>query len=88
MKIKKGYLLRRLADDWVVVPIGDTSLDFSRMMRVNETGVFIWEMLEVEREREDLVSAILEQYNMDRDTVEKNLNEFLQALYDRDILMP
>ena len=42
MKIREGFLLRNVAGNNVVVPIGQATLDFNGMMSLNETGAFIF----------------------------------------------
>ena len=45
MKIKDGFVIRNVADTFVVVPVGDKLVDFSAMMTLNETGAFLWNCL-------------------------------------------
>ena len=40
IKAKKGFLLRRLGDEYMVVAIGEASKNFNGMIRMNETGAF------------------------------------------------
>ena len=46
MKLKKDFVMRRIANTCVVVPTGDTMVDFNGMLSLNETGAFLWERLE------------------------------------------
>ena len=87
MKIKSGYLLRNIEGEWVIFPIGNDTLDFNGLLRVNETGVFLWRMLESEIEYEILVTALLEEYPVDRQTAEKDLDDFLSFLSEYDMLI-
>lgn len=86
MKIKDGYLLRNIADEWLVVPIGKTTLDFNGIIRVSETGAFFWKMLETGSERDLLIEALLNEYDVSLETAEKDLNVFLKSLADNSIL--
>ena len=43
MKIKEGFILRNVAGSFVVVPVGDATIDFNGMMNLNETGAFLFE---------------------------------------------
>ena len=51
IKAKKGFLLRRLGDEYMVVAIGEASRNFNGMIRMNETGAFYWKELEKRRHR-------------------------------------
>lgn len=45
MKIKEGFMLRQVAESWVVVPMRNEELDFNGMITLNETGAFLWKRL-------------------------------------------
>lgn len=42
MKINDGFSLRKVADSYVIIPVGDNLVDFSAMITINETGAFLW----------------------------------------------
>ena len=84
MKIKEGYLLRNVAGNDVVVPVGN--LDFDGMITLNETGSFIWKALEKGCTLEELISKFLEEYEVDRAIAERDLTAFLQKLKEADLV--
>ena len=84
MKIKEGYLLRNVAGNDVVVPVGN--LDFDGMITLNETGSFIWKALEKGCTMEELIPKFLEEYEVDRATAERDLTAFLQKLKEADLV--
>ncbi|MGN1317941.1 MAG: PqqD family protein [Lachnospirales bacterium] len=86
MKIKDGYLLREVAGSHIVVPIGEGSMDFSGVISLNEVGAFLWNRLENDCEVEDLVSAILSEYDIDRETAKSDIEEFINKLKGADLL--
>ena len=59
MKIKDNFLLRKVADSYVVVPVGKLTLDFNGIITLNETGAFLFEQLQKGAEREDLIENLL-----------------------------
>jgi hypothetical protein len=46
MKIKEGFMLRSVADNYVVVPVGKASLELKGLINLNSVGAFIWKCLE------------------------------------------
>ena len=64
MKIKNNFLLRKVADSYVVVPVGKMSLDFNGIITLNETGAFLFELLQKGCEREDLIAKLLDEYEV------------------------
>lgn len=43
MRIKDGFVLREVAGQIMVVATGEASRNFSGMIKLNETGRFVWE---------------------------------------------
>lgn len=86
MKIKQGFLLRSVADHHVVIPVGSAQVDFGGMISLNEVGAFLWERLAEERSREELLDALLERYQVDRERAAADLDAFLVRLRGADLL--
>ena len=86
MKINENYVLRQIADTWVVLPLGDATLDFNGMITLNETGSQLWSLLEKGCEKQDLVNALLDEYDVTREQAEADVEEFLNKLRNIDCL--
>jgi len=86
MKLDKTFVLRKIADDYVIVPVGATAVDFNGIITVNDTGAFLWEQLKEEKTIDDLVNAMLDEYDIDEDTARTDVNEFINVLKEKDIL--
>lgn len=85
MKIKDGYILRTIAGDNVVLPSGD-ELDLSIMITLNDTGRFLWERLEKGAEVDELVAALLEEYDVDEATARAGVDAFVTKLEENALL--
>ena len=79
MKIKEGFLPRQVAGQTVVLPVAD-SLDLNMMITLNDTAAFLWEKMESETTEEDLVKALLAEYEVDRERAEKSVVAFVARL--------
>lgn len=79
MKLKEGFILRTVAGDTIVVPTGDT-LDLNMMITLNGTGKFLWEKLEKGAQTEELVAALLEEYDVDEATAKAHVEAFVEKL--------
>ncbi len=86
MKIEKEYILREIADDYIIVPVGKAAMEFNGMITVNETGAFLWKILTKGATKEELLHAMLEEYEVSAEEAEADINEFLQLLQDNKIL--
>lgn len=86
MKIKEDFLLRKVADCHVVVPVGKATVDFNGMMNLNETGAFLWEKLENDTTKEELLKAMLDEYEVPEDIAKKDIDNFITKLKDGNLL--
>lgn len=86
MKIKDGYLLREVAGSFIVVPVGEGSMDFSGVISLNSVGAFLWEKLETGCTKEDLLKAVLDEYDIDEATAKTDIDEFTEKLKGADLI--
>lgn len=80
MKINENFVLREVAGSWVIIPIGEKSVDFNGMMNLNETGVLLWKELEKGCEKEDLVAAITAVYDVSAEEAAMDIDVFVNTL--------
>lgn len=86
MKLKPGFILRTVAGQVVVLPTGD-ELDLNMMITLNDTGKFLWERLETGAEVEELVSALLAEYDVDEATARAGVERFIAKLNENGLLV-
>lgn len=80
MKIKDGLVLNKIADEYVVVSHNPDI--FNGILKINDTGAFIFELLQKGKENNDIIQLMTEAYYVTRDKAENDLNEFIQKLDD------
>lgn len=71
---------RQLAGDNILVPGGNAVLDLNGLFVMTETGAFIWSVLPEAATEEDIVNKMLEEYDVDRETAQQDVKEFLDRL--------
>lgn len=86
MKIKEGFIKSNLGDECVVVPVGAQTVDFRGLITLNETGEFIWEILQNESEISDIVCAMTKEYDIDEATAKADAEEFVKILLEKGFL--
>ncbi len=86
MKIKKDFVLRKVADSYVVVPVNKLTLDFNGIITLNETGAFLFERMQKGTSREDLIDALLAEYEVTPDKAAADVDIFIQKAKDADVL--
>lgn len=86
MRINKEYVLREIAGDYIIIPVGATALEFNGLITVNEVGVTLWNMLQEEVTMEDLVQGVLAEYDVQEEVAREDIQEFLDELVKGGIL--
>ena len=80
MKLKEGFVIRKVADTYVVVAVGAEAKKHNVMITLNETGALLWEKLSEGADKNDLVNAILEVYDIDEATANTDVENFLEKV--------
>lgn len=87
MKIKEGFMLRKLGKEYTAVAMGKARKDFNGLVRMNETGKCLWECLKTERSEEELIHCLRKEYEVSQAEAQKDVREFLQKLKGAGILV-
>ena len=87
MKTSKGYTLRSLGQEFILVAEGLEAVDFSRMISMNESAAFLWNAVEgKDFEAETLVNLLMEEYGITREVAEKDVAALLQTWKEANII--
>lgn len=86
MKTKEGFILRSIAGSNIVVPVGKASTEFNGMITLNDSGAFLWKVLEKGCEIEDMVKALLSEYDVDEEQARKCSVDFAEKLKEAGCL--
>lgn len=86
MKVKDGFVLREVCGENVIVPTGKRSAEFNGIINVNELGAFLWEKLQEECSLEQLADYVVEEYEVEKEIVVKDIEEFIEELEKYDLL--
>ncbi len=80
MKIKEGFILRKVAEKYVVVAVGPASKVLNGMIKLNETGVLCWQHLTKGTDKEELVKVLAAEYGLSKAQAETDVSAFLDTL--------
>ena len=80
MKLKKGFVLRKINQKYYAVPVGPLAARQKILVSMNGTCLFVWEQLQKECTRQELLDALTTEYDVDLPTVTEDLDRFLAAL--------
>ncbi len=86
MKIKEGFILRKVGIQFVVAATGKASEHFNGMMRLNESGAFAFRLMQQGITEEELTIRLMEEYEVSEQTARKDVAAFTAALREADAL--
>ncbi len=80
MRVKDGFELKEIADNYVVIPTRSNVVDFNSMIMLNEVSAFLWLQLLEDKTEDELVRELLKEYDVDKDTARKDVKIFVNEL--------
>ena len=80
MKAKSGFVLRNIVDEYILMPTGDNISKFKGTVLLNEVSAFVWEQLETPISKEDLLNAVLSEFEVERAVAAADLDALLEKL--------
>lgn len=86
MKIVEGFYLREIAGETVAVPVGQAAMKYSGLGIMNETGKFIFQLLQTEQTEESLLKAVTEEFEVDDESALADIGEYINTLRNSGVL--
>ena len=75
-----SVVTRKTGNEYVLVPIADNIADMNSVYTLNETGAYIWEMLDGKRNLEAIISELIKEFDVDRQTAEQDVMSFVENM--------
>ncbi|MBQ9734595.1 MAG: PqqD family protein [Clostridia bacterium] len=86
MKIKEGFILREVAGNYIVVAVGDAVKGFNGVINLNETGAFLWRILEKGSDEKGMLDALLAEYDVSEEIAAKDVKTFIDKLTEAGLV--
>ena len=87
-RIRDGYILREIAGEYAIVPVGagsESPLE-NTVMSPNGSAVFIWKNFEQPSTLEDVVIQGMLEYEAEEDTIRRSIKRFIKEMLEYKIL--
>ena len=86
MKAKPGFVLRNVVDEYILMPTGDNIGKFNGTVLLNEVSAFVWEKLQNPLSKDDLLRAVLDEFEVEKVVASKDLDALLETLRSYDVI--
>ena len=86
MKAKQGFILRNVVDEHILMPTGDNIGKFNGTVLLNEVSAFVWEKLQNPISKDDLLRAILDEFEVEKAVASADLDALLATFNEYGII--
>jgi len=77
---------KKMGDEYVLVPVANNIAEMNSVFILNETGVFIWELIDGKRNVEEIILTVAEKYNIDISIAENDAVAFIEKIEEHLII--
>ena len=79
MKTKRGFRLRNICGENVIVAEGIENIDFSRIISMNESAAYLWNKIQsIDFTANTLIDLLLEEYEVSREDATQDVNQLIE----------
>jgi len=75
-----SVVTRKTGNEYVLVPVTNNIADMTSVYTLNETGTFIWELIDGKKSVEELIEAVIDKYDIDRETATRDVFSFINKM--------
>jgi methyltransferase-like protein len=75
-----SIVTRKTGNEYVLVPVANNIADMNSVYTLNETGAFIWEQIDGKRSIEEIIAALLSEFETDERTATDDVLSFLEEM--------
>ena len=86
-KVKDDFLMKNIADEFVVIPRGNIALNFNATLVFNQTGAFLWKKMNDFTSVNDLADLLVQEYKIDKELAMIDVEKFVSKLKNNDLLV-
>ena len=86
MKLCGEFVVRKVMDNIVAIPVGQTILRLNGMILLNDVSKIIWDSLERGTDLESAVRAVTDAFDVSEDEAQADILEFCGKLRELQLL--
>ena len=75
-----SVVTRKTGNEYILVPVANNIADMNSVYTLNETGAFIWELIDGKRDLEEIISELVKEYEIDESSAREDVHSFLEKM--------
>ena len=83
----KDFEIVTVADESMAVPVGEEATTFHGVVTLSDSASFLLKILDDEHSIEEIIDKFMEEYDIDRKTIEKDIKGILPKLIELKIIL-
>lgn len=80
MKIKRGFIMRKVGDEHIALAVDSKKTNFNGMIKLNASAALLWEFFQKEHTLQDAISFLMDRYEIDEETARTSAEAFIATL--------
>ena len=86
VKLKQGFTVRNVVGEYIMMPTGENIKNFDGSIILNDVSAFLVKHMQNPITKEDLLGLVLDEYKVDRERAEQDLDKFLETMKSYDMI--
>lgn len=87
MKASNQFILRTIADENLLIPVGEAALSVKGLIALSESGALLYTKLKDGCSRADLISALMNEYEVSEEIANQDTDAFLNQMRQLGMLV-
>lgn len=75
-----NIVTRKTGNEYILVPVANNIADMNSVYTLNESGAFIWELIDGKRNTAEIIRALTGEYDIDNEAAAKDVFSFLENM--------
>lgn len=87
MKVNDQFILRTIAGEHILIPVGEAAISVKGLIVLSESGALIYEKLKGGCSREALIAALTAEYEVSEAEAVRDMDAFLDQMRQLNMLV-
>lgn len=87
LKVSDQFILRTIADENLLIPLGDAAIHVKGLISLSESGVLLYNKLKDGCSRDDLIAALTTEYDVAEGEAAQDIDAFLNQMRRLNMLV-